>query len=77
MNDFENQGFLKRNGVWLVVLLAIIIFGLLLFKGWDKIVNQEIDSSTTVTGNFSCLPLKSGVPTEDDWTLGEMSRDVL
>ena len=77
MNDFENQGFLKRNGVWLVVLLAIIIFGLLLFKGWDKIVNQEIDSSTTVTGNFSCLPLKSGAPTEEDCTLGVKSRDGL
>jgi hypothetical protein len=75
MNDFENRGFLQRNVVWVVVLAAAVIFGFLLFKGWDKIVNQEIDSMVTITGNFSCLPLKSGSATEDNCILGVRSRD--
>ena len=74
MNEYENRGFFQRNIVWVVVLVAVIIFGFLLFKGWDKIVNEEIDQSTTVTGNFSCLPLKTG-ETEEDCTLGVKSKD--
>jgi hypothetical protein len=75
MNDYENRGFLARNVVWLAVLAAVAIFGFLLFKGWDKIVNEEIDSMVTVTGNFSCLPLKVGEVDETDCTLGVRSRD--
>ena len=75
MNDFENRGFLKRNVVWLIVLLAAIIFGFLLFNGWDKIVNEKVDNMTTITGNFSCLPLKVGAQPEEDCTLGVKSRD--
>ncbi len=60
MNDYENRGFLRNNVVWLVVLLAAVIFGFLLFNGWDKIVNERVDSMMTITGNFSCLPLKAG-----------------
>ena len=66
MNDYENQGFFRRNVVWLVVLLAVVIFGFLLFNGWDKIVNETVDSMTTVRGNFSCLPLKAGATASDD-----------
>src|SRR3989344_3093370 len=75
MNDFETQGFFRRNAVWLVVLLAVIIFGFLLFKGWDKVVNDGIDSMSTITGNFSCLPLKTGTDTSEDCTLGVRSKD--
>lgn len=77
MNEFEhNDGFLRRNAIWLVVLAALIVFGFLLFKGWDQIVNEEIDSMITITGNFGCLPLKSGVPTPAEaCTLGVRSRD--
>ena len=76
MNDFENQGFLRKNAVWLVVLAAVVIFGFLLFKGWDKVVNETVDSMTTITGNFSCLPLKTAKPqTAEDCTLGVKSRD--
>jgi hypothetical protein len=75
MNDFENQGFFRRNAVWLVVLLAVLIFGLLLFKGWDRVVNEEIDSMSTVIGNFSCLPLKDGTTPVEDCTLGVRSHD--
>src|SRR3989344_8743042 len=75
MNDFENRNFFQRNAVWLVVLGAMVIFGFLLFKGWDKIVNEQVDSMSTVTGNFSCLPLKTGVVDETDCTLGVKSRD--
>ncbi len=73
--DYENRSFLQRNIVWMVVLAAVIVFGFLLFKGWDKIVNDRVDKSTTITGNFSCLPLKSGVPAGKDCTLGVKSRD--
>ncbi|MDP3875149.1 MAG: hypothetical protein Q8Q22_01350 [bacterium] len=77
MNDFENASFFKKNAIWLVVLIALGVFGLLLFKGWDKIVNNEIDGMVTITGNFSCLPLKEGVETLDTCALGIRSRDNL
>ncbi len=66
METYHNQGFMKKNAVWMVVLLAVIIFGVLLFNGWDKIVNEQVDKSSTVTGNFSCLPLKPTVKKTDD-----------
>lgn len=77
MNDFENQGFFRKNAIWLVVLGALVIFGFLLFKDWDKVVNDGIDRMTTITGNFNCLPLKSGVTLtkENECTLGVRSRD--
>ena len=75
MNDFENDSFFRRNAIWLVVLAALIIFGFLLFKGWDKIVNEEIDGMVTITGSFSCLPLKPGIAEPETCILGVRSRD--
>lgn len=75
MNDFQDQGFFRRNVVWLVVLLAVVIFGFFLFNGWDKIVNERVDSMSTITGNFSCLPLKIGTEPKESCTLGVKSRD--
>ena len=75
MNDFENDSFFRRNAIWLVVLAALIIFGFLLFKGWDKIVNEEIDGMVTITGSFNCLPLKVGVTEPETCILGVRSRD--
>jgi hypothetical protein len=76
MNEYGNQGFLKRNVVWLVVLFAVVIFGLLLFNGWDKIVNETVDNMTTITGNFSCLPFKDeSRSSETNCTLGVKARD--
>ncbi|MSR87875.1 MAG: hypothetical protein EXS69_01770 [Candidatus Zambryskibacteria bacterium] len=75
MNDLENQGFFRRNAVGLVVVLAVVVFGLLLSKGWDKILNKGIDSMSTVTGNFSCLPLKDGTIPKENCTLGVRSHD--
>ncbi|KKT96828.1 MAG: hypothetical protein UW97_C0002G0030 [Parcubacteria group bacterium GW2011_GWA2_45_15] len=77
MNDFENESFLRRNAIWLVVLAALVVFGFLLFKGWDKIVNDEIDGMVTITGNFSCLPVKAEVEVPETCTLGVRSRDGL
>ena len=77
MSDFENQSFFRKNAIWLVVLVALAVFGLLLFKGWDKIVNDEIDGMVTITGNFGCLPIKAGVAVPDVCTLGVRSRDGL
>lgn len=65
MDDFENQSFIRKNIVWLVVLLAVVVFGALLSSGWDKIVNEQVDSMSTLSGKFSCLPLKSSAKTAD------------
>lgn len=76
MNEYENRGFLEKNVVWLVVLLAVAIFGFFLFNGWDKIVNEQVDSMTTVTGNFNCLPIKAGVElNEEGCVLGVKAGD--
>lgn len=77
MNTYKKRNSNGGNVVWLVVLVAVAIFGFLLFKGWDKVVNEEIDKTTTITGNFSCLPLKTGVADQSDCTLGVKSRDGL
>ena len=74
MNGSESDSFFRRNAIWLVVLAALVVFGFLLFKGWDKIVNDEIDGMVTVTGNFSCLPFKPEV-TPGPCSLGVKSRD--
>ena len=77
MRDFEDDNFFRQNAIWLVVLAAFIVFGFLLFKGWDQIVNDEIDSMVTITGSFSCLPLKVGIESSETCTLGVKSRDGL
>ncbi len=77
MNDSEGKNFFKKNAIWLVVMVAMIIFGFLLFKGWDRIVNDEIDGMITITGSFSCLPLKEKLKTQENCTLGVRSRDNL
>ena len=75
MNEFENQSFMRRHGVWFVVLLALVIFGFLLSNGWDRVVNESVDRSSTITGNFSCLPLKDGTIPTENCTLGVKSKD--
>ena len=77
MNDFNHEGLFKKNVIWLVVLAAIVIFGFLLFKGWDKVVNDEIDGMITITGNFSCLPLREGIKMSETCALGVRGRDGL
>lgn len=83
MNEFENQGFVRRNAIPLVILLAMIVFGLLLYKGVGTSLNTEIDGMVTITGNFSCLPLLPANPADsfmalpEDCELGVRSRDGL
>lgn len=82
MDNSESKDFLRKNTMWLVVLAALLIFGFLLFKDWDKIVNDEIDGMVTITGSFSCLPLKVEAQAkakigDEDCTLGVKSRDGL
>lgn len=83
MNEFENQGFLRRNAIPLFVLLALVVFGFLLYKGVGNTLNTEIDGMVTITGNFSCLPLLPTDPTSSymelspDCELGVRSRDGL
>ncbi len=59
----------------MVVLIAVVIFGFLLFNGWDKIVNEKVDSMSTIKGNFSCLPLKTGMVSSDTCMLGVRTSD--
>ncbi len=76
MEDFENKGPVRKNAVWIIVLLALVVLGFILFRGWDKVVNDEIDDMATITGSFSCLPLK--VPdTKAECNLGVKSKDGL
>lgn len=80
MDDFEleSKHFFRRNAIWLVVLAAIVVFGFLLFKDWDKIINDEIDGMVTITGSFSCLTIKEGVVADrETCTLGVRSNDGL
>lgn len=78
MNDFQNEGFLRRNMVWVVVVVALVIFGLLLFKGWDKVVNDGIDNMITVTGSFTCLPVRTDIELEEEaCLLGVRDKDGL
>lgn len=77
MDNLDNDSFIRRNAIWLVVIIAFIIFGFLLFKGWDKILNDEIDGMATITGNFSCLPIKEGVEVSETCALGVRSNDGL
>src|SRR3989338_1360557 len=72
-----NNILFKKNVIWLVVLAAIVIFGFLLFKGWDKVVNDEIDGMITITGNFSCLPFREGIKMSETCALGVRGRDGL
>ena len=73
--NYENKGFVKRNIIWILVLIAAALFGLLFFSGWDKVVNDSVDNTSTVTGNFSCLPLKDGTIPKENCDLGVHSRD--
>ncbi len=77
MEDFENRAFLRKNVIWLVVLAVLVVLGFLLSKGWDKIVNERVDGMITITGNFSCLPVKTGVAAPEVCTLGVRNRDGL
>lgn len=78
MEDFENKGPVRKNAIWIIVLLALVVLGAILFKGWDKVVNDEIDDMVTITGSFSCLPMKTVEPAEEAaCTLGVKSKDGL
>lgn len=77
MNEMRNDNFIRKNAIWLVVLVALAVFGFLLFKGWDKIVDDGIDGMMTITGNFSCLPAKAGATASKTCALGVRSRDGL
>ena len=68
----------KRNLIWLLVIVAVAVFGLLLSKGVDTTVNTAVDNMTTITGTFACLPTKSlatATSTPANCTLGVKSRD--
>jgi hypothetical protein len=66
--------FDKKNVGILVVAALLIIVGMVLFKDVGGKVNNQIDEAVTITGSFSCLPLKNPSP-DDVCTLGVKSKD--
>lgn len=66
---------MQRNLVAIVVIAVLVIFGYLFFKGFGQAVNDEIGGMTTITGHFSCLPLKEPAQDVNDCSLGIRSRD--
>jgi hypothetical protein len=75
MNDFSRSGVNRRRAIILSVVVALLIVGFLMYKGVDKVVNNEIDQSVIVTGSFSCLPSKNANDPERGCVLGVKSRD--
>lgn len=73
--DYETKGFMKKNIIWVVLVGAAVVLGLLLWGGLDKVVNDTVDNMTTITGNFSCLPLKDGSNSAENCMLGVKSKD--
>jgi len=75
MEEFERKSFVQKNLVVILVVAVLAVFGYLFFAGWDKAVNNGVDGMTTITGNFSCLPLKDTTAEVTDCSLGIRSRD--
>jgi hypothetical protein len=74
--EYENRSFWKKNLIWIVAAVAIVIFGIILFTGWGKALNNSIDKTVTITGSFSCLPLKDTTASSSPvCELGLHSRD--
>lgn len=76
MNDFERKRFPEKKVVVGILLVAFVVVGIFLFKGWDTVLNNGIDEMITVTGHFSCLPLKPDSEKDpNDCLLGVRGRD--
>jgi len=62
--------------VSIVIVVVLIVFGYLLFGGWGKAINNGLDGMVTITGNFSCLPLREPASTDvTECSLGIRSKD--
>ena len=75
MEDYSNSGVGKRRAIIIVVAVGLILAGLLMYKGWDNVVNTEIDRTIIVTGTFTCLPAKPDTEPQRGCVLGVKSRD--
>ena len=79
MNEFARENFYKKAPVKLIIIvlaIAVLAIGFVMFKGWDRTINQEIDKMQTVKGRFSCLPPNDvGDGQERGCELGVESRD--
>lgn len=72
--EFGGKNFFQKNIVLIVVVAVLVVFGYLFFAGWDKAVNTGVDRMVTITGHFSCLPLREPVDT-NDCSLGIRGRN--
>jgi hypothetical protein len=77
MNDFSRSGVNRRRAIILSVVVAILIVGFLMYKGLDRVVNNEIDQAVIITGSFTCLPTLPEKEPERGCVLGVKSRDGL
>jgi hypothetical protein len=75
MNDFSPSGVRQRRAIIISSIAAVLIFGFLVYKGWGRAVNNEIDRTVIITGSFTCLPLKSGEAPPAGCVLGVKSGD--
>lgn len=76
MEGFRKKRFLSYKGLWLLIILIIIIIGALVFDNWGKLLNDEVDGMTTITGFFSCIPLRDIDAVEEGaCNLGVRSRN--
>lgn len=75
MEDFSESGVNQRRAIILAVVAVVIILGFFMYKGWDNVVNSEIDRAVVVTGSFSCLPPKTEAEPQRGCVLGVKSRD--
>lgn len=75
MEEFERKNFVQKNLVTILVVAVLIIFGYLFFTGWGNTVNTGIDKMTTITGHFSCLPLKDAEANINDCSLGIRAKN--
>ena len=73
--EFGGKNFLQKNIVIIVVIAVLVVLGYFFFNGWDKAVNTEIDGMTTITGHFSCLPLKDIEAEITDCSLGIRAKN--
>lgn len=75
MNDFSDTGVNQRRMIILVVAAAVILLSFFMYKGWDRVVNNELDRAVVITGSFSCLPPADEGDTQRGCVLGVKSRD--
>lgn len=57
--NFSRAKHAEGRIMLIILVAAVIVVAVFLFKDWDNVVNNQIDGGiVTVRGSFTCLPLK-------------------